>query len=497
LKKATGMDNISAKILKLTSTVMIGPITSLVNSMIESSTFPDTMKIARVSPVYKKENPLDRKNYRPVSILPAVSKVFERTISRQLDDYFSSIFHPFLSAYRKGYSCQSVLLALTEEWRKALDGNQFTPAIMMDLSKAFDCVPYTYNLLYDKLSAYGLSPNAVALIRSYLTGRKQCVKVGNVSSSLKNIEKGVPQGSILGPTLFNIFVNDIFSFVKQSKLVNYADDNTLSFSHKHLTTLRQTLEEECNSLIKWFSANGMRANPDKFQAIAIGKKSALKNLMFDIRENVLNGVDTVKLLGVTIDSLLNFDTHIKNVCLKASRQINALRRMGKHLTLGGRKAIYHAFILSNFNFCPLVWHFCSKGNTQKLERVNYRALRFVFHDFTSDYQTLLDKCDTNTLEVSRLKQIAILTFKILNKEGPCYLQDFIKERSGAYALRYNRILEKPRTRTVKYGTQSFRNVAADTWNKLPDHVRTQVTLGEFKAVLRKWDGELCKCSASR
>jgi hypothetical protein len=474
---------------------MIGPITNLVNSMIKNNTFPDTMKIARVSPVYKKENPLDRKNYRPVSILPAVSKVFERTISRQLDDYFSSIFHPFLSAYRKGYSCQSVLLALTEEWRKALDGNQHTAAILMDLSKAFDCVPY--NLLYDKLCAYGLDQNAVALIKSYLTERKQCVKVGNVNSSFKNIEKGVPQGSILGPTLFNIFVNDIFCFVKTSKLVNYADDNTLSFSHKNVDLLKQTLEEECRILIKWFSDNGMRANPDKFQAIAIGKKSASENLVFDIGENAIKCEDTVKLLGVTIDSLLNFDVHIKNVCLKASKQINALRRMGKNLTMEGRKAIYHAFILSNFNFCPLVWHFCSKGNTQKLERVNYRALRFVFQDFISDYQTLLGKIDMCTLEVSRLKQIAILTFRILNKETPCYLQDFVKERSGTYALRYNKILEKPRTRTVRYGTHSFRSVAANTWNLLPDHARTQMTLGEFKSVLRRWDGEVCKCAACK
>ena len=279
-KKATGIDNVSSKILNLTSTVMIGPITSLINSMIKNSTFPDTLKSARISPIFKKENPLERQNYRPVSILPAVSKVFERTISRQLDDYFSNIFHPFLSAYRSGYSCETVLLALTEEWRRALDRNHYVAAILMDLSKAFDCVPY--DLLYDKLEAYGLDQNAVNLIKSYLTERKQCVRVGSTNSCLKNIKKGVPQGSILGPTIFNIFVNDIFHFVKKSDLVNYADDNTLTFTHSDINVLKKTLEDESNILIKWFKENKMRANPDKFQEIAIGKKSVAENLSFNI-----------------------------------------------------------------------------------------------------------------------------------------------------------------------------------------------------------------------
>ena len=153
------MDNISAKILKLTSPVILGPITGLVNNMIRSNIFPDTLKTARVSPVFKKGNALECKNYRPVSILPAVSKIFERAISKQLDDYFSSIFHPFLSAYRKGYSCQSALLALTEKWREVLDRSHYVAAILMDLSKAFDCVPY--DLLYEKLKAYGLDETSI------------------------------------------------------------------------------------------------------------------------------------------------------------------------------------------------------------------------------------------------------------------------------------------------------------------------------------------------
>ena len=129
--------------------------------------------------------------------------------------------------------------------------------------------------------------------------------------------------------------------------------------------------------------------------------------------------------------------------------------------------------------------------------MHFRALKFVFLDFESDYDTLLSKCGSCTLEINRMRQIAIQTFKILAEEGPCYLKDFVKERSGSYAFRYNRILEKPRTKTVRYGTKSFRHVSVDIWNSLPDHMRMKMPLKDFKNVINKWHGQTCKCAACK
>ena len=186
--------------------------------MLDDSTFPKYMKNARVTPIYKKESPLLKKYYRPVSVLPIRSKIFERAMVDQLDDYFRVLFRPFLLAYRKGYSCQSTLLALTEDWRQSLDGGHFVGAILMDLSKAFDCLPH--RLLLEKLRAYNLAESAVSLLGSYLSEREQCVKIGNAQSASLPMYKGVPQGSIIGQVLFNIFINDIFHFTNHTKLYN-------------------------------------------------------------------------------------------------------------------------------------------------------------------------------------------------------------------------------------------------------------------------------------
>ena len=151
-----------------------------------------TLKVAQVTPIHKKNDPLNKSNYRPVSVLPIFSKVYEKVIEIQLADYFDKIFNPFLCAFRRGHRCQTTLLRLLEDWRETLDKNQYVAAVLMDLSKAFDCLPH--DILLDKLSAYGISSHSVSLLKSYLSNRKQQIKVNRVVlSSWADIHKGVPQ----------------------------------------------------------------------------------------------------------------------------------------------------------------------------------------------------------------------------------------------------------------------------------------------------------------
>ena len=202
-KRATSPDLIPPKVVKIAGPEISKSITDMINKSIDGGIFPDCSKMAEVIPVYKKADSLKKENYRPVSILPCLSKIFERVMADQLNTYFKDIFDEALSAFRTGYSCQNTLLALTENFKKAVREHQSAGAILMDLSKAFDCMPH--KLLIAKFKAYGLEDLSIQLVTSYLEGRKQRVRVGNERSEWSDIIKGVPQGSILGPIFFNIF----------------------------------------------------------------------------------------------------------------------------------------------------------------------------------------------------------------------------------------------------------------------------------------------------
>ena len=238
----------------------------------------------------------------------------------------------------------------------------------------------------------------------------------------------------------------------------------------------------------------MKANPDKFQFIAVGKKTHEMNPILDIGHAKLESVSCVKLLGTDIDYLLKFDNHITLICRKASQQLNALKRLGPYLSRLNKLTILHTFILSNFNFCPLSWHFCSMKNTRKIEKVQERALRFVYDDFKSSYDDLLAKAKLPSLYTNRCRTLAIETFKIVNGLAPQCLLDLVKVKSNKYSFRYQNVLEIPQVRTMSYGQKSFRYAAASLWNKLPNHFRTEHSFSHFKSLIRSWNGLDCKCS---
>jgi hypothetical protein len=272
---------------------IVEPITFVINKCIDVSIFPDKLKTAQVRPLFKKNNTLEKGNYRPISVLPTISKFVERAIFDQLTDFSNFHFSPSLSVFRKGFGCQTALLKIIKDWKKALDENKYIVAILMDLSKAFDCL--SHDLILLKLEAHGLSEKSINLLNSYLSGRKQRVKVKHICSSFETVYKGVPQASILGPNPFKIFINDIFYSVDFSTIYNYADDNTLSYADYDLKNVVSKLESDSQKMLDWFANNLMQANPDKFQALAIGKETFKEQMCF-----YLNGSK------IKLKNMLNF-----------------------------------------------------------------------------------------------------------------------------------------------------------------------------------------------
>ena len=479
--KASGFDKIPAKFLKMGADQLCFSLTPIINSTIDGNTYPDQTKRAEVTPLYKKSDNLAKENYRPLSILTSTSKIFEGIMCDQLLNFVSPLLSNELAAYRKTYSCNNVLVKCVENWRKSLDNNEHVGCILIDLSKAFDCLPH--GLLIAKLNAYGVTKDSCKLILSYLRNRKQTVKIGNSRSEWLNLKTGVPQGSLFGPFLFNIFINDfILDLESVCDVYNYADDNTLSFSHENLDIVKNKLEDASLQAVRWFDANYMKANPSKFQAICISRSEI--NVNFQIGNHNINSEKVVKLLGVNIDEKLNFSHHVSTICKKAARQINALQRICKHLEYSSKLRIYESFIASNFEYCSLVYNSFSIGQDKKLEKLNERALRLLCNDYISTYENILSKTNKRMLYVTRKMKLAEFVFKVQHKKAPPLNDTFFKRQITPYHMRDNMKLMKPVYNTVQFGMKSIAYQGPLVWNSLPVDIKIIDDYHAFHVSLR-------------
>ena len=475
-RKSTGEGQIPPKLVLLAADELALPLTNAINSSIRNYSFPNNGKRAAVCPLDKGEaNRTVERNFRPISILNVFSKIYEKILKNQLIPYLDETLSLFIAAYRKSYGTQHVLIRMIEEWRVKLDNDYIVGAILMDLSKAFDCIPH--DLLIAKLHAYGFNENALVLIYSHLKRRKQSVRINNTYSSFQTILSGVPQGSVLGPILFNFYINDLFLFIKEATLHNYADDNTLAYFSKTLSNLIGVLEEEAGVALTWLKQNQMIANPEKFDALLIKKdQTNTSGENFNIHGKTFKSEETVKLLGIHLDYKLNFEQHISELCRKAASQLNVLNRLKKFIGFNEKKILLQSFIYSNFDYCPLVWYFSSAKSLQKIEKIQERALRFLYNDHLSTYGDLLLKSERCTMHVSRLRVFCIEVFKTLNNLNPSFMQDIFKIKSSSYSLRKPNNLQHYRPNQVTFGSNSLRSLGPQIWNGLPKEIKSAENL---------------------
>ena len=491
VRKASGLDKISADILRHAAPVISGPLSIIFNQSIQTSVFPDRWKNAKVFPVHKGNAKDDPNNYRPISVLPVVAKVFEKLIYDQVYYYLNenNILSQFQSGFRSGNSTVTALLQATENWYKNIDCGYINGVVLVDLSKAFDTVDHT--ILLKKLGMYGINNTPLDWFKSYLDDRQQCCMVNGIQSEFKPITTGVPQGSILGPLLFLLYINDLPNCLTSTTPGMYADDTQITASAETINELENILNFDLKNLHTWLCANKLSANCTKTEFIAIASNYRLNQFTnepkIELNNEAIKRVKKSKLLGVMVDDKLLWDAHINEIIVpKVLKGLRMLRQLRDLLSLRNLIEVYNALVSPHFDYCSLIWGNCGTVLKNKLQKLQNRAARIITR---SGYEirstSILSLLNWSNLESKMTQTKANMMFKIVNGAAPNHLQEmfsFVNE-SHSYNLRNSDVnLKIPLPRT-EYLKRSLAYSGPVLWNNLPSSVKSAPTLNIFRNLM--------------
>jgi hypothetical protein len=463
-------------------------LTYIFNQAISLCTFPHEWKIARVIPLFKNGKRNLSGNYRPISVLPAISKIMERILYTQLYEYLSAnnILSEHQFGFRKFHPTATALLDCTNDWYINMDRKLFNLVVFVDLKKAFDTVDH--EILLQKLKLIGITGSAFLLLKSYLTGRTQRCEVNGSISGEKDVKCGVPQGSILGPLFFLLYINDLPACLSKTKPRLFADDTNITAAGKCLSDLEDAVNSDLEMLRKWLRANKLSLNVAKTEFQIIGtkrmlKKASAQQLKIHIQNIPIKQVFQCKTLGVTVDENLCWKSNTDSICKKISSGIYALKRIKEYVDKKTLVSVYNAIIQPYFSYCCEVWNTFGETQSTRLQKLHNRAARVIASVPNEvDQQTVLNILGWEPLKEQRVKAKAKTMFKTLNNMGPNCLKElftFKKEilnrslRNSSSTIR----LPKPNTNNMK---KSFMYDGASIWNSLPKKIRESDSLSSFK-----------------
>nr|CAI5838983.1 unnamed protein product [Callosobruchus analis] len=366
IKNSSSLDpyNINTKIMNSICSVIIAPLTILINLCFSSGTFPDSFKISRVVPVLKKGDPNFPENYRPISIISIFAKIIEIILKNRLIKYLDkySLIHKQQFGFRKGLSTLDALYGIIKSIIDGFEHKEISALTMVDLSKAFDCV--SHELLLIKLHHYGVRGLPLNLIKSYLNNRQMYVSIGHNTSPIKSVKHGVPQGSVLGPLLFILYINDFFHHMFPNEVFMYADDASLLNRGKDPNELMCISDTTQNKAEQWYSSNLLQLNRDKTQQI-----------IFSTKNSIQWPTQQVKLLGITLDSHFTWGPHVDIICKKISSYIYLLCRLKSFSNTTVMLTVFHAFIQSSIRYGILLWG--QSVHAQRVFILQKKALRVI------------------------------------------------------------------------------------------------------------------------
>ena len=362
-------------------------LSEIINSSFAEGIFPQQLKVAKVVPIYKGGSKTSVSNYRPISLLSAFSKIFEKLMHSRVYNFLerNKSLYDMQFGFRPGRSCEHALLVAQNDILSALNKKQTALLLLLDYSKAFDMVDH--DILLNKLLHYGIRGKAHDWFRSYLSNRSQFVAIENMRSTTKRINFGVPQGSVLGPLLFILFINDLPNINDKVRFILYADDANIIITAENEAEIIAIYESFCSSLVKWVNVNGLFLNIKKTNYMIFTRK---QNSMLESYEPKVGSIKierkrVTRFLGVLIDEKLTWSQHIAAVKAKTSRYVGTLYKLKSKLPLKARLLSFNSLVQSHLNYCSLIWGTTNKSKIEQLFATQKRAIRAIMPGYINYY----------------------------------------------------------------------------------------------------------------
>lgn len=474
---STGLDSVPVKLLKLAKHIISLPLANLVNESFSSGTFPDSMKCARIVPIHKNGSPLEVNNYRPISVLPVISKLFERCMFDRLSSFVKefNLLSDVQFGFRRNCSTQDALLNFTENVYDALDANEFFLSIFVDFSKAFDTVKH--DILLGKMYKYGIRGRCLDWIKSYLENRQQYVVVGDAKSQSSYNNIGVPQGSILGPLFFIIYINDLPNLSDNCSFIMFADDTTLFLNNPCPYRLISIANDVLALFEEWALCNRLSLNISKTNAMIFTNRKIPDNIgNLLLNDQIVNFVSNCKFLGIHLDNTLKFNIHISHVCNKVSRSVGLLWKIKDYLPLECMLKLYNCFVLSYMSYCNLVWGGTNSCFIRTLLLLQKKCLRVIYDtDYLAHTDPLFVQSDILKIEDLHFYLLNVFIFK--NKS-------VLPVNSHSYHTRHLSDLI-PRNRRLQLTRRSPYYSGVTKFNLLPECLKSVGSIKIFKKNLKK------------
>ena len=488
--KADGLDGIPTCLLKLSFTLIASSLTHIFNLVISTGIIPKDWKSARVTPIFKADSKVDPANYRPISVLPVIGKLFEKAIFNQVYTYLNDnkLLSKYQSGFRPMHSTLTALIDITDNWYLNIDNGLTNAILFIDLKKAFDTIDH--EILLSKLELYGFKGASLNLFRDFLSDRTQVTVINNVNSDISFIRCGVPQGSVLGPLLFLLYINDLPNCNLLSDVRMYADDTNLTFASKDPEELFSSLTHDLSNLKRWLDSNRLSLNVLKTKCLFTGTRHKISLLPSEphicLDGHLIERVNSYKSLGVQVDETLSWEAHISEVVGKVAKVLAALRRLRPVCPQSTLVTIYKSLVLPHLDYCSAVWGCIGNGLSQKLEKLQNRAARIITGSgWDVRSAQILRALNWKSLADRRAKQLKSLMFKTVNNLVPEYLSDKFASvntihRHNLRGAQHNLFIPRPNTEALK---KSFRYRGAVTWNSLSAEAKQATTLNSFYSAI--------------